>query len=76
MLRLTAKDTLFGKPTFSSWLIEASGALPIARQKDHGSQKIDNSRVMNILKEVLVPLQTLLGSQRLTSLMYLVVGEW
>ena len=52
MVRLTAKDTLFGKPNFSSWLIEASGALPMKRQKDHGSDKVDNSEVMEILMRV------------------------
>jgi glycerol-3-phosphate O-acyltransferase / dihydroxyacetone phosphate acyltransferase len=52
MVRLTAKDTLFGQPNFSSWLIEASGALPMKRQKDHGDTKVDNSQVMEILKKV------------------------
>ena len=49
MVRLTAKDTLFGQPTFSSWLIEASGALPMKRSKDHGGEKVDNSQVMEVL---------------------------
>lgn len=52
MLRLTAKATLFGKPNFSSWLIEASGALPMKRQKDYGVEKVDNSQVMDILMRV------------------------
>lgn len=52
MVRLTAKDTLFGKPTFSSWLIEASGALPMQRPKDHVGKKIDNSKVLEILMKV------------------------
>ncbi|KZT41430.1 hypothetical protein SISSUDRAFT_278889 [Sistotremastrum suecicum HHB10207 ss-3] len=52
-LRLTAKDTLFGKRTFSSWLIEASGALPMKRAKDHGGKAVDNSHVMEKLKSAL-----------------------
>lgn len=63
MLRLTAKDTLFGKPNFSSWLIEASGALPMKRQKDYGEAKVDNSHVMDILMKVASVLIDLTGSQ-------------
>ena len=53
-LRMTAKSTLFGKKTFSSWLIESSGALPLQRKIDfaEGTQ-IDNTHVMNKLYEAL-----------------------
>ncbi|KAK4705015.1 hypothetical protein P7C70_g1191, partial [Phenoliferia sp. Uapishka_3] len=44
-LRLTAKDTQFGRGTFTSWLIESAGTLPIRRPKDHLGQKVDNSIV-------------------------------
>ncbi|KAF8609268.1 hypothetical protein BDV93DRAFT_550804 [Ceratobasidium sp. AG-I] len=48
-LRLTAKDTQFGKRTFQSWLIESAGTLPIKRRKDHGGGEIDNKNVMEAL---------------------------
>ncbi|KAG8984188.1 hypothetical protein FRB94_006279 [Tulasnella sp. JGI-2019a] len=47
-LRLTAKDTQFGRKTFSSWLIESCGTLPIQRRSEHGDQA-DNKSVMNKL---------------------------
>jgi glycerol-3-phosphate O-acyltransferase/dihydroxyacetone phosphate acyltransferase len=34
MLHLTAKSTQFGKKTFTSWLVEAAGTVPIQRRKD------------------------------------------
>jgi glycerol-3-phosphate O-acyltransferase / dihydroxyacetone phosphate acyltransferase len=43
---MTAKDTQFGKGTFSSWLIENVGTLPIKRKKDHAEGDADNSQVM------------------------------
>ena len=46
MLRLTAKSTQFGKRTFTSWLIESAGTLPIKRRKDFGDQDVDNSMIM------------------------------
>ncbi|BGP20615.1 hypothetical protein JCM10213_007151 [Rhodosporidiobolus nylandii] len=49
LIRLTAKDTQFGRGTFSSWLIEAAGTLPIKRPKDHLGQKVDNSLVFSQL---------------------------
>ncbi|KAG8744840.1 hypothetical protein FRC10_009364 [Ceratobasidium sp. 414] len=49
MLRLTAKDTQFGKPTFQSWLIESAGTLPIKRRKDHAEGEADNTLVMESL---------------------------
>ncbi|KAM0751732.1 hypothetical protein T439DRAFT_300728 [Meredithblackwellia eburnea MCA 4105] len=52
-LRLTAKDTQFGRGTFTSWLIESAGTLPIKRPKDHVGQKIDNSVVFAKLIESL-----------------------
>ncbi|KAF8586687.1 hypothetical protein K439DRAFT_1340225 [Ramaria rubella] len=53
-LRMTAKATQFGKGTFSSWLIESSGALPLKRRMDYNDpSEIDNSDVMNTLYEAL-----------------------
>ncbi|GAA5884001.1 hypothetical protein JCM6882_002097 [Rhodosporidiobolus microsporus] len=49
LIRLTAKDTQFGRGTFSSWLIEAAGTLPIKRPKDHRGEKVDNSVVFEKL---------------------------
>ncbi|KAG8765792.1 hypothetical protein FRC12_007291 [Ceratobasidium sp. 428] len=53
MLRLTAKDTQFGKPTFQSWLIESAGTLPIKRRKDHAEGDADNTVVMESLVKAL-----------------------
>ncbi|EPQ57013.1 hypothetical protein GLOTRDRAFT_120391 [Gloeophyllum trabeum ATCC 11539] len=53
MLRLTAKSTQFGKKTFTSWLIESAGTVPIKRRKDFGDQEVDNSMVMGNLMEAL-----------------------
>ncbi|GAA5938496.1 hypothetical protein JCM1841_006046 [Sporobolomyces salmonicolor] len=53
LLRLTAKDTQFGRGTFSSWLIEKAGTLPIKRPKDHLGQKVDNSVVFEKLIQAL-----------------------
>lgn len=52
LLRLTAKATQFGKKTFTSWLIESAGTLPIQRPKDHGGGKVDNTQVMSSLMDV------------------------
>ncbi|BGP43849.1 hypothetical protein JCM10449v2_007906 [Rhodotorula kratochvilovae] len=49
LLRLTAKDTQFGRGTFTSWLIESAGTLPIKRPKDHAGQPVDNSVVFETL---------------------------
>lgn len=49
LLRLTAKDTQFGRGTFTSWLIESAGTLPIKRAKDHAGQRVDNSVVFEKL---------------------------
>ncbi|GAA5954102.1 hypothetical protein JCM8115_003311 [Rhodotorula mucilaginosa] len=49
LLRLTAKDTQFGRGTFTSWLIESAGTLPIKRPKDHKGEKVDNSKVFEKL---------------------------
>ncbi|THU95394.1 hypothetical protein K435DRAFT_666471 [Dendrothele bispora CBS 962.96] len=46
MLRLTAKSTQFGKKTFTSWLIENAGTVPIHRRKDFGDGPVDNSENM------------------------------
>ncbi|GAB1519041.1 hypothetical protein RhiTH_002107 [Rhizoctonia solani] len=53
LLRLTAKDTQFGKPTFQSWLIESAGTLPIKRRKDHAEGEADNTVVMGALVKAL-----------------------
>ncbi len=52
MLRLTAKATQFGKKTFTSWLIESAGTVPIKRRKDYSDGVADNSNVMQYLMEV------------------------
>ena len=49
MLRLTAKATQFGHRTFTSWLIESAGTLPIKRRKDHPNGDADNTDVMESL---------------------------
>lgn len=54
MLRLTAKSTQFGRKTFTSWLIESAGTVPIKRRKDYveGSiDDVDNSNAMEWLME-------------------------
>lgn len=60
MLRLTAKSTQFGRRTFTSWLIESAGTLPIKRRKDFGDQEVDNSMIMADL--INVRITTLHGS--------------
>ena len=52
MLRLTAKSTQFGRRTFTSWLIESAGTVPIKRKKDYPDGQVDNSNVMEKLIEV------------------------
>ena len=49
---MTAKSTQFGKKTFTSWLIESAGTVPIKRRKDYGDREVDNSEVMQHLMEV------------------------
>ncbi|OBZ70958.1 hypothetical protein A0H81_09023 [Grifola frondosa] len=53
LLRLTAKSTQFGKRTFTSWLIESAGTVPLKRRKDFGNGQVDNSAVMLHLIEAL-----------------------
>ncbi|KAJ7902015.1 hypothetical protein B0H14DRAFT_2669508 [Mycena olivaceomarginata] len=54
MLRLTAKATQFGHRTFTSWLIESAGTVPIKRRKDYvDSSTVDNTEVMEKLMEAL-----------------------
>ncbi|KAG6866735.1 hypothetical protein C0991_011394 [Blastosporella zonata] len=53
MLRLTAKATQFGHKTFTSWLIESAGTVPIKRRKDSQDGSIDNSEAMLKLVEAL-----------------------
>lgn len=52
LLRLTAKSTQFGKKTFTSWLIESAGTVPLQRRKDFENGEVDNSAVMEKLMEV------------------------
>lgn len=53
MLRLTAKATQFGRRTFTSWLIESAGTVPIKRRKDYAdSSEADNTDVMEKLMQV------------------------
>ncbi|KAI6134515.1 hypothetical protein EDD17DRAFT_1774687 [Pisolithus thermaeus] len=49
MLRLTAKSTQFGRRTFTSWLIESAGTVPIKRRKDFNDEDVDNTEVMGEL---------------------------
>ncbi|KAF9241574.1 hypothetical protein BU15DRAFT_87158 [Melanogaster broomeanus] len=49
MLRLTAKSTQFGRRTFTSWLIESAGTVPIKRRKDFQGDSVDNTDVMDNL---------------------------
>ncbi|KAG6333631.1 hypothetical protein ID866_5456 [Astraeus odoratus] len=51
MLRLTAKSTQFGRKTFTSWLIESAGTVPIRRRKDFNNEDVDNSEVMEHLMQ-------------------------
>ncbi|KAA1475205.1 hypothetical protein DENSPDRAFT_413461 [Dentipellis sp. KUC8613] len=53
MLRLTAKATQFGKRTFTSWLIESAGTVPIKRRKDYADGSADNTEAMGKLIEAL-----------------------
>ncbi|KAI5117785.1 hypothetical protein M0805_000428 [Coniferiporia weirii] len=52
-IRLTAKATQFGKRTFTSWLIEAAGTVPLKRRKDSPDADVDNSEALEKLKQVL-----------------------
>lgn len=53
MLRLTAKATQFGHRTFTSWLIESAGTVPIKRKKDYvQGEDADNTEAMSKLMEV------------------------
>ncbi|EAU91505.1 hypothetical protein CC1G_01994 [Coprinopsis cinerea okayama7 len=52
MLRMTAKASIFGQRNFTSWLIEATGTVPIKRRKDN-PEDADNTEVMTKLMEAL-----------------------
>ena len=52
MLHLTAKSTQFGKKTFTSWLIEAAGTVPIQRRKDLVEGMVDNDMAMEKMSQV------------------------
>ena len=67
---MTAKDTQFNKGTFSSWLIESVGTLPIKRKNDHAEGGADNSDVMARLIEVS------LSTLRQISIIYPAHSRW
>ncbi|KAI0283719.1 hypothetical protein BGY98DRAFT_1093805 [Russula aff. rugulosa BPL654] len=52
-LHFTAKSTLFGKKTFTSWLIEACGATPLQRRKDLAEGMANNDASMSQLTQTL-----------------------
>jgi glycerol-3-phosphate O-acyltransferase/dihydroxyacetone phosphate acyltransferase len=52
MLHLTAKSTQFGKKTFTSWLIEAAGTVPIQRRKDFVEGMVNNDMAMEKMSQV------------------------
>jgi glycerol-3-phosphate O-acyltransferase/dihydroxyacetone phosphate acyltransferase len=53
MLRLTAKSTQFGRKTFTSWLIEAAGTVPIKRRNDYIQGTIDNADNSDIMEKLM-----------------------
>ncbi|KAM0789882.1 hypothetical protein ACM66B_006726 [Microbotryomycetes sp. NB124-2] len=54
LIRLTAKATQFGRGTFTSWLIESAGTLPIMRPKDYkDGQPVNNAIVFGKLIKAL-----------------------
>ncbi|KAL0956352.1 hypothetical protein HGRIS_002502 [Hohenbuehelia grisea] len=53
LLRLTAKATQFGHRTFTSWLIESAGTVPINRRQDSADGTADNTEIMIKLMEAL-----------------------
>ena len=56
LLRLTAKATQFGKRTFTSWLIESAGTVPIKRRSDYSEDaQVDNTEIMSHLMDVRIP---------------------
>ncbi|KAK9893278.1 hypothetical protein P389DRAFT_21761 [Cystobasidium minutum MCA 4210] len=52
-IRMTAKSTLFGLRTFSSWLIESVGTLPVKRPWDMPGKKVDNTAVFETLMQAI-----------------------
>ena len=62
LLRLTAKATQFGKRTFTSWLIESAGTVPLKRRGDYSDDaQVDNAEVMSYLMDVWIPMTPSLG---------------
>ncbi|KAG0235655.1 hypothetical protein BGW42_004894 [Actinomortierella wolfii] len=53
MLRMTAKDTFWHKPSVFGYLIRSVGTVPIKRRKDYNGEKVDNSVSMDALIESL-----------------------
>ena len=52
MLRFTAKSTIFGLKTFTSWLIEASGTVPIQIRRESPEGVANNDSAMAIMTQV------------------------
>ena len=49
---MTAKDTQFGHKTFTSWVVESLGTVPLKRRKDHPDGEADNTVVLDGLVNV------------------------
>jgi hypothetical protein len=47
---MTAKDTQFGRKTFTSWLIESVGTVPIKRKQEHGDAADNTAAMGNLVK--------------------------
>jgi glycerol-3-phosphate O-acyltransferase/dihydroxyacetone phosphate acyltransferase len=58
---MTAKDSQFGRKTFTSWLIESVGAVRLKRRKDYPEGEVDNTVVLDGLVEVYQFTSILLG---------------
>lgn len=75
MLRLTAKSTQFGHKTFTSWLIESAGTIPIKRRKDFADGNADNTDAMLKLMEVRTKILSVLILPKKESLKALELGD-
>ena len=49
---MTAKDTQFGHKTFTSWVVESLGTVPLKRRRDHPEGELDNTVVLDGLVTV------------------------
>ncbi|CCA72258.1 probable glycerol-3-phosphate O-acyltransferase (formerly described as CTR1 suppressor protein) [Serendipita indica DSM 11827] len=52
LLRMTAKDTQFGRKTFTSWLIESVGTVPIKRRKEHGDDADNTVAIQGLVNSL------------------------